>query len=297
MPLHIRIGETELVRNQSTVSVLIPCYNQAKHIRNVVKAALDQTCPPEEIIVVDDASTDQSVDILRTLPIQLICHERNQGPAAARNTGLQAASGDIVLYIDADAYPDHHLIEVIQQAYLVPSKHSVAGVGGRGIECTIESVYDRWRTHHARQDFGSRPRDNVPYLFGLCASFRREILLSVGGFDLFFPINAGEDLDLGYRLKRGGYRLHYDPNAVVYHQHVDTEEKLKQVQYNWYFWSYLAKKRTGYYPWSLVLGTIRRLFSDTLSDLLIRHDPKLATLSYQIFLVKMKALRDAIEKR
>jgi GT2 family glycosyltransferase len=276
-----------------SVSLLIPCYNQAGHIRQVVEAALDQTHPPDEIVVVDDASTDESVEILRQIPVRLICHEVNRGPAIARNTALQAASGDIIVYIDADAYADQRMIEALLQAYRLPSQVSIGGVGGRAVDVNTQSVYDRWRTLHAKQDYGLAPRENVPYLFGLCMSFRREALVKIGGFDPFFPINAGEDLDLGYRLLKAGYRLRYTPDAFVYHQHSDTEEKLKRIQYNWYYWSYLAKKRTGFHPWTLYAGTLRRLFTDTLADLIIRRDPKLSQLDVQIFKIKLAAIRDA----
>jgi GT2 family glycosyltransferase len=259
----------------------------------VVRSALAQTRPPDEIIVVDDASTDESTEVLGTLPVVLLRHAQNQGPAAARNTALGVASGDIVLYVDADAYAEPHLIEVLLRAYRQFSHPRVAGIGGRGIESNVQGVYDRWRALHARQDFGPKPRCNVPYLFTLCASYRREILLQVGGFDLFFPINAGEDVDLGYRLRRAGYKLCYTPDAIVYHQHVDTEESLKRVQHNWFYWSYLAKKRTRLHPWTLFAGTLRRLFVDTFADLLLRRDPDLVRLDLEMFCVKMQALFEA----
>ncbi|MFH1969179.1 MAG: glycosyltransferase, partial [Verrucomicrobiota bacterium] len=242
-----------------TISVLIPCYNQARHIRRVVEATLDQSRPPDEIIVVDDVSQDESVAILRQLSVRLICHEQNQGPAVARNTALQAASGDIVVYIDSDAYADRRLIEALLDAYRQPARRPLAGVGGRGVEEHVVTLYDRWRRLHARQDFGPARRDNVPYLFGLCMSFEREALLKVNGFDPFFPTSAGEDFELGYRLQRAGFMLRYTPEAIVYHQHSDdSEERLKRIQYNWYYWSYLAKHRTRSHPWTLYAGTLRR---------------------------------------
>lgn len=275
------------------VSVLIPCYNRAHHIGQVVRSAINQTLPPHEVIVVDDASTDDSVGVVSRLPVHLIQHEENRGPAAARNTALQAAQGDIVLYIDADAYADFRLIEVILEIYRQPPRQPLGGVGGRGIEAHIETLYDRWRALHARQDFGPKPRQNVPYLFGLCASYRRDVLSEVGGFDEFFPINAGEDADVGYRLQRAGYRLHYTPEAIVYHQHSDSKESLQRVQHNWFYWSYIAKQRTGFRPWTLYAGTLRRLFTDTGTDLLLRRDVGLVKLDLEMFRIKMNALLKA----
>lgn len=278
---------------EPTISVLVPCYNAARHIGKVVTALHAQTRAPDEIIVVDDKSTDESVTLLRQLPVRLICHDRNQGPARARNTALHAAQGDVVLFIDSDAYADAHLVEKILEAYRLPATKPLAGVGGRGIESRIQNIYDRWRSLHARQDFGDRPRDGVAYLFGLCMSYYRTAILEVGGFDASYPINAGEDFDIGFRLMRAGYMLRYTPEAIVYHQHSDDEARLKRIQYNWYYWSYIAKQRSGYHPETLIAGTLRRLFADTLTDLIIRRSPALARLDLEISWIKLKALRRA----
>jgi len=279
-----------------TISVLIPCYNQARHIARVVESARDQTCQPEEIIVIDDKSQDDSLAELEGLPVRVICHKKNQGPAVTRNTGLKAAIGDILIYIDADAYADRRMIEALLDAYRQTSPRPLAGVGGRGIEENLVTIYDRWRMLHAKQDFGQTKRDGVPYLFGLCMSFRREILAIAGGFDSFFPTSAGEDFELGYRLNRAGYALRYTPDAIVYHQHSDdSEDQLKHIQYNWYYWSYLAKQRTHSHPWTLYAGTLRRLLTDTLSDLLFHRDVRLARLDLMAFAVKMRALQAARE--
>ncbi|TFG67248.1 MAG: glycosyltransferase, partial [Anaerolineales bacterium] len=68
------------------MSMLIPCYNRAHHIGHVIQHVLDQTLSAAEVIVVDDASTDESASIIQAYPVTLIRHGVNQGPAAARNT-------------------------------------------------------------------------------------------------------------------------------------------------------------------------------------------------------------------
>lgn len=286
---------TETTKGNLKISVLVPCYNQAKHIRHTVKAILEQTIPPDEVIVVDDASEDEIVALLQDFPVTLIRHHQNQGPAAARNTALYAAKGDIVVYIDADAYADLHLIETLLRAYAEFPDPTLGGIGGRGVESNVQTIYDRWRAIHARQDFGSS-RCQVPFLFGLCASYKREVLLQIGGFDTFFRINAGEDVDLGYRLRKAGYKLYYVPEAIVYHQHSDTKDSLLKVQYNWFYWTYFAKKRAGLNPGTLFLGTLRRLFTETLTDLLLRRDVELAILDLIIFKTKIAALINAFLK-
>lgn len=88
------------------LTVVIPCYNEARTIRALVDAVRASPCPPEEIIVVDDCSSDGTRAILQTqiapLVQQILYHEANRGKGAALRTGIRAASGDIVLIQDAD---------------------------------------------------------------------------------------------------------------------------------------------------------------------------------------------------
>ena len=274
------------------ISVAIPCYNKENLIGNCVRAVLKQSRPPDELIVVDDGSVDGSLSVLQNLPVKLIVHDQNQGPAAARNTALKAASGDVILYIDSDAYSRTNLIENLEEYYKAVEDNQVGGVGGRGVEQNLQSIYDHWRLLHARQDYGLRNRKNVLYLFGLCMSYRRDVLEKIGGFDTFFRVNAGEDLDVGLRIRAAGYRLDYLPEAIVDHYHCDTLESLLRVQYNWTYWGYITLKRNHSYPFRLIVGTIRRLIFDTTRDLLIRRNPGLAAIDLKVFRERLKALYD-----
>ncbi len=85
------------------VSVIIPTYNKARYIGRTVDSVLKQTYPNIEIIVVDDGSTDHTSDVLSQYQ-STVSHiwQPNQGPSAARNTGLNASSGDFLLFLDSD---------------------------------------------------------------------------------------------------------------------------------------------------------------------------------------------------
>ena len=87
-----------------SVSVIIPVYNQAKYIGDAIDSILIQTKKANEIIVVNDGSTDELLDVLREyrMVITLINLERNQGVSFARNTGIKHATGDIIIFQDAD---------------------------------------------------------------------------------------------------------------------------------------------------------------------------------------------------
>ena len=87
------------------VSIIIPAYNTEKQIADTLASVLKQTYSNFEVIVVDDASRDRTVDVVRSFTdkrIRLICHSTNQGPGAARNRAIEAAKGKWIALLDAD---------------------------------------------------------------------------------------------------------------------------------------------------------------------------------------------------
>ena len=138
-----------------TVTAAIPCYNGAGFLGGAIESLLAQTRPAEEILVIDDGSTDDSIGIARDYPVTLVQHGHNKGLAAARNTAISKAEGDIIAFLDVDAVAAPDWIEVLLSGY----EPQVGGVGGQGIEANIHSLADRWRQVHASQNHGQRPKD------------------------------------------------------------------------------------------------------------------------------------------
>jgi len=118
----------------NSVSLLIPVYNCRKYIQRCWDSASAQTLENLEILFIDDGSTDGSSDLLAAAirensschSVKLICHERNRGVAAARNTALAHASGEYVFFVDADDWLDH---ETLQELY-VAARQSKADIVG-----------------------------------------------------------------------------------------------------------------------------------------------------------------------
>jgi glycosyltransferase involved in cell wall biosynthesis len=273
------------------VSVAIPCYNQAAFIGGAIQSVLDQSRPADEVLVVDDGSTDDSAAIIEQYPVILVSHAENRGLSAARNTALERATGDVLVFIDGDGVADTDLVRVLLTGY--EDNPRVAGVGGQGVEVRIHTVADRWRRAHASQGHGDTAID-VEFLYGLCMSFRTELLRSIGGFDVTLRTNA-EDMDIGLRLTRAGYRLRYLPEARVYHQRTDDLRSLYTTMASWYKWAYVSRSRNDAQPWRLLFGTLRRLITDPLSDLIVARDYELARLSWQLGWVKLHALWQAAQ--
>jgi len=266
-------------------TVAIPCYNGSSYVGAVIESVLAQTLPANEVLVVDDGSTDGSAEIICRYPVRLIRHGENRGLAAARNSAVEIATGDVIVFIDADAVAAPSLLSVLLSGYDGPE---IGGVGGQGVEAHIRTLADRWRRKHASQTHGDRPKD-VEFLYGLCMSFRLEVLREIGGFNPTFRTNA-EDIDASLRLRKAGYRLRYLPDAKVYHQRADDEASLRRAMLAWYGAAYQAKWLNGARPWRLFAGTARRLVMDSLSDLATERDWEMARLSWRMGWVKLRAL-------
>ncbi len=228
-------AETEHLK----VAAAIPCYNAASTIGNCVSSLNSQTRRPDEVIVADDGSTDGSAIIAAYAGAEVISPGENVGLSAARNLLWRHTDADIIVFLDADTAAHEDLIERLLQHY---DSNDVAGVGGSAVEARIENIYDLWRKHTAAQTLGDELIEDAEVLFGLCCSYRRSALEAVSGFDPFFRSN-GEDHDVSIRLRQVGYRLVYEPAAIVDHHKTDTFKSLMRTLYRYELFTQLPKVR------------------------------------------------------
>ncbi len=279
------------VQKQLSVTIAIPCYNAESFIAQALQSINEQSILPQEIIIIDDGSTDRTVEIVRQFPqVRLITHETNSGIAASRNSSWQAATSDILIFIDADGIAHPDFIKNMIARY---SDERVAGVCGHGIESIQKNIYDRWRREILFQNWGEQARDEIYFLFGLCSSYRLTVLKELGGFDSLFKI-SGEDMDMGFRILAAGYRLTYAHDAIVYHQRRDDKESICQMAYRHCFWGFLAQRKNrttlNKIPLSVSLITFcRHIFIDGI----MKGKLNFAFLSIKLHLLMAKAWIDA----
>src|SRR2546428_6282082 len=195
------------------VSVVLCSYNGARVISDCLEGLSRLAYPDYEVIVVDDGSTDATAALARRYNGRLIQTE-NRGLANARNTGLQAATGEIVAYLDDDAYPDPEWLTYLVAAFM---STSYAGVGGPNIappgdgpiaECVAQAPGGP--VHVLVTD---RQAEHIP---GCNMAFRKSCLDAIGGFDPQFR-TAGDDVDVCWRLREFGWSLGFSPAALVWH--------------------------------------------------------------------------------
>jgi GT2 family glycosyltransferase len=195
------------------ISVLICTYNGSRTLVETLDAVRRLEYPSFEVIVVNDGSTDSSAEIAGTYGHRVISTP-NRGLSCARNTGLDAASGEIIAYLDDDAAPDPHWLTYLALGFTDESIVAVGGpnipVAGQGVVADAVAMSPGNPTHVLLDD---RVAEHIP---GCNSSFRRQALRDIGGFDARFRI-AGDDVDCCWRLQAAGGTIAYSPAAVVFH--------------------------------------------------------------------------------
>lgn len=197
------------------VSLYIPCYNVEKYIGKCLEAVLKQRYPIDEVLVIDDGSTDATVEIASKYPVKIIRHSTNRGLAAARNTAIKAARSEFIASLDADCIPQPTWLEKLMENF---SDSEVAGVGGNLVEKYVDPP-DKWRSIHLKQK--GEEQKSVNSLAGDNCVFRRSVLKEVGPYNEKYKTNF-EDHDICRRIRKRGYLLIYTPRAVVTHLCKDT---------------------------------------------------------------------------
>ena len=194
------------------VTVIVTCYNDAAYVEDCLRSVREQTLPEFECIVVDDASTDESVSIANTFATSdsrfvVVSHETNSGPSAARNTGLARASAPFICFLDSDDMLLRQSLEQRLYSYLPLTDRAIAGVFSgiehRPADVRFEDLPDElpW-SGPARRSLLST-RGECP--FNLHAPLlRTDIVRRTGGFDETMRVGA-EDWELWLRLMRNGY--------------------------------------------------------------------------------------------
>ncbi len=198
------------------ISVIIPVYNGGRYIARCLEALGKSSYKSFEILVVDDASSDDTVEICRSSGAAVVEIARRSGPAVARNEGAGKASGEILLFIDSD---------------VLVTENTVGQVAARFTENQdISAVFGSYDDSPSAPDFLSQYRnllhhfihqrsdtDAVTFWAG-CGAVRRNVFMELGGFDQKrFSVPSIEDIELGYRMRQRGLRIMLDKNIQVTH--------------------------------------------------------------------------------
>jgi len=203
------------------ISIIIPTFNRKDWLQKAINAILRQADHRDiEIIILDDGSSDGTRQYLKSLAdehnfIKVLLKNR-LGPAKLRNLGVSISNAEVLCFLDDDSIPDSGWFQELRDSIknLDPIYAAVKGFvipyNNSGLPKFLGEyihVSDSWATNNI--------------------AFRKELFLKAGGFDTQFTFAAWEDLDLGFRLEKMGYKRFYNERMVISHPH---EENIKQLK-------------------------------------------------------------------
>lgn len=216
------------------VAVVTGIYNEEKHITELIEVVLKQTRKPDEFILVDDGSTDQTAEIVKSYAqknsfIKYI-YQKNAGPAVARNVAWRSTDADICVFTDGDCVPRSDWLEKLLTPF---SDLTVGATAGTYETKNVESVLARFIGLEIEWKHSRYPKYiDAHGTYNLAV--RKKVLEEVGGMCEDYPVPSGEDWDMTYKISKK-HKIEFVPEAIVGHYHPEK------------FWPYMKNQvRRGY---------------------------------------------------
>ncbi|MGB9748643.1 MAG: glycosyltransferase [Candidatus Woesearchaeota archaeon] len=231
--------------DNNKIAVYIPTKNSSIYLREVLNSFkfLEKKEIIKEILIVDCSSKEEKENIKRIIDsiskeikkkIRII-NQKTFGLASARNIAIKSSKSKIIASIDADCIPEKKWLRIL---YETLANENASGVGGKVIELERLkniSLGDRWRAKHLRQDFGNKKIINPKFISGANNIFYKKDLEKIGFYNENYKSNY-EDVDISKRLLKKGYKLIYEPNAIVYHIKKDSVFSVLKTNWAWGFY-------------------------------------------------------------
>jgi cellulose synthase/poly-beta-1,6-N-acetylglucosamine synthase-like glycosyltransferase/peptidoglycan/xylan/chitin deacetylase (PgdA/CDA1 family) len=215
------------------VTVIVPAYNESAGIEAAVRSLLASD-HPVEVVVVDDGSTDGTADLVESLslPYVRVIRQANAGKPAALNTGIDAASFDLLVMVDGDTVFEPDAVRALVQPFADPR---VGAVSGNAKVVNRGGLLGRWQHIEYVVGFNLDRRlfdlgQCMPTVPGAVGAFRRDALLRVGGVS---DETLAEDTDLTMALCRDGWRVVYEEDAVAWTEAPASLGALWRQRYRW----------------------------------------------------------------
>lgn len=217
-PVYPTLGErqTSIHETRIKLTVVIPVFNSKEQLCRCLNALNASTRSPDQIIVVDDSSADDSATVARDQGACVVpVTDGPRGPAVARNRGAVRATGDALVFLDADVTVHPDTLALFEK-YLIEQPNIAAFFGsydalpaGRGVVSRYKNLMHHYVHQHAR-------REAFTFWAG-CGAIRRQVFEALGGFDERYARPSIEDIALGARLRQAGHRVWLCPDIQVTH--------------------------------------------------------------------------------
>lgn len=200
-------------------TIIIPNWNGKKLLEKNLPAVL--AAKPDEVIIVDDASSDDSVSFLKEKypEIKIVQNKKNLGFAKSCNLGVEKAQGDIVVLLNNDVVPESDFLTKTEGDFDDPE---VFAVSFNEPQWSWAKIY--WKNGFFEHESGFKTDKThfSGWASGGSSAFRKSTWNELGGFDDLYAPFYWEDIDLSYRAWKRGYKVLWEPKAVVHHKHEGT---------------------------------------------------------------------------
>lgn len=232
------------------ISVVIPNYNGEnllkKNLPPLIDLIKDYKEGDREIIVVDDASKDESKEFLRLIKekdsiLKFFINRKNLGFSSTVDKGAEKAKGEIIILLNTDVLPDKGFLEPLLSHFKTQEVFAV-GCMDRSIEGDKEILRGRgvgsWKRGFLVHKKGDIRKSDTLWVSGGSGAFRKSIWDKLGGLDSLYNPFYWEDIDLSYRAKKAGYKTIFEKGSAVIHRHEEgaiksnyTSSKIKIISY------------------------------------------------------------------
>ena len=234
------------MKKRLRVSIVIPAYNEERHLAASLDAIATQTSPVLEVIVVDNNSTDQTVAIAKRYPFVRVIRESTQGRVFARNAGFNAAKGDIIGRCDADIRLPAHWVEHIQDFY-ADERHTNQAWTGGGFFTNVRLPHLVSATYRFMTFRLNWLLLGTYSMWGSNMALRNEQWQAVAQ-SVHLRNDIHEDLDLGLHLHEAGYGITYDRKILV-HGHLRRVNTNRDQLWDYLQWWPRTLRIHGKWTW------------------------------------------------
>jgi len=247
--------------SECRVSVVIPACNAASYLARCLDALTEGAPAGTEVIVVDDASRDETPSLAKAKGARVVRQPVNGGPSRARNAGAREARGEILYFVDADVVVHPGAIAHVI-AFLDAHPEATAMFGSYDDQPVVPGVVSQYRNllHHYTHQTGRREASTF---WSGCGAIRREAFLALGGFNEQTHPRCIEDIELGYRLRQAGHVIVLDPTLLCTH--------LKR-------WTLRSMVLTDVFCRAIPWASLNRTRDSAPDDLNIKQSQKLSVL-------------------
>ena len=205
-------------------SIIIPVYNGESTIEVALRSVLSNLPERAEVVVVDDASTDRTVEVVRQFPVTLVSHDVNKGPSAARNTGVQRSNGELLVFVDAD-------VQLVQGAlqHLLAQLRSTPSLYGANGSVSLDIPYSDLVTDFVNTSLHFQLKSHgelVNTCFTSLCIIRRSAFEQMGGWDEGQVSRYVDDVNTRWFFPQGSIRQ-VSTAQFVHHKQVRLRGLLK----------------------------------------------------------------------